>query len=739
MPWPMEVPAGRRIISDIESNGLLPGMSKDGHPPMDRMWCATVEDIDSGEHFEWSPDNSPSQSGFHTDQYWEWLMDEAGVVIGHNFLSFDSRAIKFVYPKMDWSKKLILDTLIFCKKVWPADALIGPDMKRFRAGKMPGQYLKRQSLGAWGYRLGNYKGEYDGGWDKWSPAMQTYMVQDGKVNLDLWRLIERRVGWAQPSSAVSSSSPSASYVWPHLPFWIEHEYQKINDAQQERGVAFDKEAAVKLVQELKNQQATLAKDLENIFGSWWEPLDDPKKGRRATRDRVRKMSEFPDVTEPRYGKKGQRLKDYVGPPKEHTFEGSVACRIKWTTFNPNSRRHLADRLQRVFGWQPTQRTKTGEAQVDEGAIKSIPSSVISDSARKSIMDYFVVTKTLGMLADGKKSWLSFCGDDNRIHGRVDPLGTVAGRGAHFDPNLGQVMAVKVKELKNSAGKIIEKLPILGIEGGFGYEARSLFTASPEVFTELTGTDMSSLEFILLGHYLHPYDGGAFSERVCDPERDPHAEHGELAGLSRANAKTLGYLRIYGGGALKAGKAVGVEESEIAVLLLDRGLPNRLRFMRKIMGENYEEPSDIDKAAIVKGARVIKKYDDAITGLKDLSDSVKASAEERGYVICLDGAKLFVRKPHAALNTLLQGGGASACKLWIILFHQKMREANHLLLVHYNQVLWVHDEKQNEHIPGLGPIIARISDEAAKEAGRMLGLRGEFRTESKTGRNWAETH
>jgi DNA polymerase-1 len=756
MPWPMEVPAGRRLISDIESNGLLPGMSRDGHPPMDRMWCATVEDLDSKEHFAWSPDNSPSQSGFHTDQYWEWLMDEAGVIIGHNFLSFDSRAIKFVYPKMDWSKKLILDTLIFCKKVWPADALIGPDMKRFRANKMPGKYLKRQSLGAWGYRLGNYKGEYDGGWDKWSPAMQEYMVQDGKVNLDLWRLIERRIGWdgcgatgtysgaplPSASSSASSSRTAArpeTYSWPWLPFWIEHEYQKINDAQQERGVAFDKDAAVKLVQELKNQQATLASDLENIFGSWWEPLDNPEKGRKASRDRVRKMSEFPDVTEPRYGKKGQRLKEYVGPPKEHTFEGSVSCRIKWTTFNPNSRRHLADRLQRVFGWQPTQRTKTGEAQVDEGAIKSIPSGVISDTTRKSIMDYFVVTKTLGMLADGNKSWLSFCDDTNRIHGRVDPLGTVTGRGAHFDPNLGQIMSVQVDEVKNAAGKVIDKKVITGIKGGFGWEARSLFTASPETFTELTGTDMSSLEFILLGHYLHPHDGGAFTERVCDPKRDPHAEHGELANLPRRHAKTMGYLYIYGGGALKAGKAVGVEEDEIAALLLDRGLPNRLRFMRKIMGENYEEPSDLDKAAIVKGAAVKKKFEGAIIGLKDLMDDAKASAEERGYMICLDGAKLFVRKPHAALNTLLQGGGAAACKLWIILFHQKMREAGYRLMVHYNQVLWVHDEKQNEHIAGLGPTIAKLSDEAAKEAGRRLGLRGEFRTESKTGHNWAETH
>lgn len=758
MPWPMEVPKGRRIISDIESNGLLPGMSTDGHPPMDKVHSATAEDIDTGEHFEWDPTN--------INEYPQWLAREVGVVIGHNFQGFDIRAIKYIWPEVDLLHILVLDTLIFCKMVWPADVLIGPDMKRFNSGTMPGKYLKRQSLGAWGYRLGNYKGEYDGGWMEWSPSMQEYMVQDGKVNLDLWRLIERRIGWdtgrdttsittnaltpsgpalSSPSNSSESTAPQvtpsapSAYVWPWMPFWIEHETQKIVDAQQTRGVAFNRLAAEALVVDLKNQQAALGLKLADMFGSWWECLDNPEKGRKATRDRTRKLPEYPDITEPRFGKSGKPLKPYVGPPKEYVYEGSTACRIRWTTFNPNSRDHLANRLQKVYGWVPTQRTTSGRAQVDEGAIKSIPSSVMDADTRKIILDYFVITKTLGMLQDGNKSWLHFVTEDNRIHGRIDPLGTVTGRGAHFNPNLGQIPSVRVDEVKNAGGKIISKKPIMGLAGGFGYEARSMFQASPETFTELTGTDMSSLEFILLGHYLSPHDGGSFTERVCDPERDPHAEHGELAGLTRGDAKTMGYLYIYGGGALKAGKAVGVEEAEIADLLLDRGLPNRLRFMRKIMGSNWEEPSDLDKAAIVKGAAVKKKFEGAITGLKDLMGDMKETAERNGYIRCIDGRKLHVRKAHATLNACLQGGGAAACKLWIMLFHRKMEAAGFHLMRDYNQVLWVHDELQIEHLPGMGPHIASLSNEAAKEAGEMLGLRGSFRTESKTGKNWAATH
>lgn len=765
MPWPMEVPKGRRIISDIESNGLLPGM-KPGEKPLDRIHSATAEDIDTGEHFEWNPDN--------IDQYHEWMMDEVGVAIGHNFQGFDQRAIKYIYPKYDSSRMLTLDTLIICKMVWPADALIGPDMKRFNSGRMPGKYLKRQSLGAWGYRLGNYKGEFGYGpdgksipgiWETWTPEMQEYMVQDGLVNLDLWRLIERRVGWGpenantplgklpEPSrpelSSPSNSSesvahpetPSApkAYVWPWMPFWIEHETQQIVDAQQARGVAFNRTAAEAMVADLKNQQAELGVKLAAMFGSWWECLDNPEKGRKAARDRTRKLPEYPDITVPRYGTRGQELKPYVGPPKEYVYEGSVACRIRWTTFNPNSRDHLANRLQKVYGWVPTQRTTSGKAQVDEGAIKSIPSSVMDAATRKVILDYFVITKTLGMLQDGNKSWMHFVDDTSRIHGRVDPLGTVTGRASHFNPNMGQIPSVRVNETKDSSGKIIAKEPILGLEGGFGYECRSLFTASPEVLTELTGTDMSSLEFILLGHYLHPHDGGAFTDRVCDASRDPHAEHGELAGLSRSDAKLMGYLYIYGGGAKKAGYAVGVAEHEIADLLLDRGLPNRLRFMRKLMGANWEEPSDLDKAAIVKGAGVKKKFEGAITGLKDLMGDIKESAEANGFIRCLDGRRLHVRKAHAALNTLLQGGGAVVCKTWMILLHGKMLGEGMKWGLDFANVEWVHDELQIEHRPGLGPTIARLSNEAALEAGRLLKIRGAFRTESKTGKNWAECH
>lgn len=753
MGWPIECPQGRRGIADVETDGLLPELTV--------IHSLTWDDIDTGEHLNWGPltvDEYRAEcsvisavpkvmpkgyAGKIADGI-RWLHDNAGTIIGHNFLLFDRKAIKKVYPWFDADNaKLYLDTLIFCRMIWPEDSLIGPDMKRWRSGRMPAKYLKRQSLGAWGYRMGNYKGEFgydeagkpiEGIWAKWTHDMHVYMIQDGKVNLDLWRLIERRIGWN-----ADWTPESGVYQWPGMPFWIEHTIAEHLQDQEDQGVDFDREEASKLIGELHNRKAELSEQLRIMFGAWWAPLDNPVKGRTPTKDRTVKLRGFPDVTEERISPKtGKPMKPYVGPPKEHYTAGAPYCRIQWTEFNPDSRRHLADRLQRVFGWVPTQFTPTGEAMVDEGSIKSIHDSVISKDQRQIIMDYFVVTKTLGMVADGKKAWMAYLTEAGKIHGRVNPLGTVTHRGSHFNPNLGQVMSVKVTEYKDDAGKVIRKEPIRGLAGGYGLEARSLFRATPP--WEMSGTDCSSLEFICLGHDLYPYDDGVFSARVCDPERDPHQEHGELTGLGRRDSKTVGYAYIFGAGAPNIGEQVGLNaDDDPAALASSASVISRLRWMQKTLGREYKEPDEHQKALIGKGYVVIGKFEDAIVGIKDLKKALKEMAAEKGYILALDGRKLMIRKAHAALNTRLQGNGAVICKLWMILLHQKLKAQGLRLRVDFNQVLWVHDELQFEHRPGLGELFKRLSDEAVKEAGQMLGLRGVLRTETKTGHNWADTH
>jgi DNA polymerase-1 len=61
------------------------------------------------------------------------------------------------------------------------------DLHPRNKGKYPKQLFGQQSLEAWGYRLGDYKGDYKGPWDVWSQEMQDYCEQDVEVTFKLYQ------------------------------------------------------------------------------------------------------------------------------------------------------------------------------------------------------------------------------------------------------------------------------------------------------------------------------------------------------------------------------------------------------------------------------------------------------------------------------------------------------------------------------------------------------------------------
>ena len=491
--------------------------------------------------------------------------------------------------------------------------------------------------------------------------------------------------------------------------------------------------------ELQNQQARIERDLVAAFGSWWQPLCDPDEGEEIGASMERSLPQYPDITVKRVSEKtGKELKPYVGPPKEERTKGDRHVPIEWTTFNPGSRDHLGLRLQAVFGWNPKKFGKDGKPSVDESTLEEIPDAVLPAELRQLILDYFVVSKTLGTLSKGKKSWLGLCTPEGRIHGRMDTCGAVTRRGTHQNPNLSGTPSVRKEKVKADDGSVREEV-VTGLRGRYGWECRELFVADPG--WEQTGVDASALELIDLGHYLEPSDGGAFRDRVCDPARDPHTEHGALTGMTRANTKTATYLYVYGGSAYKLSldPAMIVLPAEVPELLKYRGLPALLRSLEKRFDADFvSKLDDMQKARISKARQIILAFEAGITGIKDLKEAV-SKAGERGWLKALDGSKIHVRKAHAALNALLQSAGAISCKVWMMLLHRKLRAAGLVKGRDFKQILWVHDELQFTHRPGLGPTIKQLAEEALVEAGEMLGLRGRYRTDGKTGRNWAECH
>jgi len=289
---------------------------------------------------------------------------------------------------------------------------------------------------------------------------------------------------------------------------------------------------------------------------------------------------------------------------------------------------------------------------------------------KILCEHFLLDKRIGQLATGAQAWLKH--EKNwKIHGVCNTNSTVTARATHSYPNMAQIPSVGVP---------------------YGKECRALFTVPAG--KKLVGVDVSGLEVRMLAHYMAKYDNGNYAKVVL--EGDIHSETQKLAGLdSRDLAKRFYYCFLYGGGVKKIGLVTG-----------------------KTMAE---------------AAKIKKRFLNNLPALNKLILQVQAAAE-RGYLIGLDKRKIKVRSSHAALNTLLQSGGAIICKQWLVEFDK--------LLIHYpdaHQVVWVHDEIQIECLEKDADVIGKLAVQAIEKTGKHFNLRVPLTGEYKIGNNWSETH
>lgn len=211
---------------------------------------------------------------------------------------------------------------------------------------------------------------------------------------------------------------------------------------------------------------------------------------------------FPAKTEIRVSEKtGKRLKDKI------------------TIFNPGSRQQIAERLYDKYNWVAP-KTEKGNPKVDSDVLKSLDFPEASKLAT-----YFDLTKMQGQVTD----WCTRAANsrDGRIHGNVNPQGTVTGRMTASQPNLQQV---------NSDPRM-----------------RSLFL--PTEGNVMVGIDASGLEARMLASRMAKYDNGKYAEVILSS--DIHDYNMIQAGIdSRAVCKTFFYGFIYGAGDDKISKITG---------------------------------------------------------------------------------------------------------------------------------------------------------------------------------------
>ena len=135
-----------------------------------------------------------------------------------------------------------------------------------------------------------------------------------------------------------------------------------------------------------------------------------------------------------------------------------------------------------------------------------------------------------------------------------------------------------------------------------------------------------------------------------------------------------------------------------------------------------------------GAELKQRFLDNNPSLKVLRDRVSRAAK-RGYLKGLDGRKIFIRNEHAALNSLLQGGGAIVMKRALLMLQDMIK----LQTLDAKFVANIHDEWQMEVRQDLSDHVGELAIECIIKAGEYYNLRCPMDGEYKVGDNWSETH
>jgi len=353
------------LIFDLETDGLLDEVSK--------IHCLVMKWTETGIVKTFTAENM--EEGI------ESLLWSNGPIVGHNIIKYDIPVIEKLYPGVKFNQDKVFDTLVATRLIWAN--IKDTDNVLLKQEKLPGKLFGSHSLAAWGYRLGNYKGDYDGGWETFSQEMLDYCVQDVEVTAQLYQKI------------VDKNYSQQALDLEHQVAWLM--------AQQERnGFCFDVPKAAELLSRLVQRRGELERELKEYFGSWEVQLPDfiPKVNNKT-----------------------------LGYTK-----GVPVKKVKVIEFNPSSRDHIADRLITLYGWKPKDFTEGGKPMVDEVVL-----SKLKYEPCKQLTEYLLVQKRISQLNEGGQAWMK-CEKNGKIHGSINPNGAVTGRATHSYPNMSQVPA-----------------------------------------------------------------------------------------------------------------------------------------------------------------------------------------------------------------------------------------------------------------------------------------------------------
>ncbi|MBB4039135.1 DNA polymerase I-like protein with 3'-5' exonuclease and polymerase domains [Microvirga flocculans] len=658
-----------QLFFDIEGNDLLEGVTK--------IWCICAVNIETGEEHSWRYDQIEEALDF---------LGDAELLVAHNGIRYDFPALKKVHG-WDPQKPVRHDSLVLARLAYPN---IKKTDKELVKDGFPGKLVGKDSLEAWGHRVGIHKADYQGGFDAWSQEMQDYCLQDCVTGAALYRYLKVH---EMDQRAVT----------------LEHRATEVCFAMEMAGWPFDEKAAGELYTKLTARKQELEEHLVKKFGSWQEVdrIFTPKRPNA----KLGYTGTWVEEEYVEYTKEG----DPIWKTRK-VFKGDPVTKYKTVTFNPGSRKHIIKKLLEA-GWKPDEYTDKGSPKLDEEVLENLDLPEAKD-----LIEFLLVQKRLGQLGDGKQAWLQHV-KNGKIHASYNTMGTVTGRAAHYNPNIAQVP-------KGSKP--------------YGKECRALFTV-PKGW-KLLGCDFEGLELRCLAHWMAAFDKGTYADTVVNG--DVHWTHSIAMGLIegerdkesllhdtvRDNSKTITYADLYGCGPAKAGNIVFGLVNNLKNLKLTTAADE---LYRKFFGKATSVgPKQLENAG-KKLKQSLLKYFPARKRLIE----VVGSKAEKGFLKSLDGRHVPVRAKHSALNSLLQSTGAILCKRWLVDTHDNLIAAGYRWGWDGDFVIlgWIHDELQIAVREGLEDVIGPIVVQSAKDTGPKYGFRCRLDSKYIVGNSWKETH
>lgn len=376
-----------RLFYDIEANGYY----RSGDPSKDltEVHCIVTRDLDTD--VVWCYHNNQSILPRHGSLEQGCVaLGDADLRVAHNGLAYDEPVLdEFLDNCLSGGACVVRDSIVLSHMVWPELKNTDAALRRLRASQghpeFPSKLTGSHSLEAWGHRLKNYKGSYEGGFEEFSQDMLDYCIQDTAVGAALTlKALEHLKEQKVPEAAIET----------------EHLFQTEMVKQRWFGINFDTTGAWKLSETLSGELADIDAELAGEIAPW--------------------------------------VKTWVTPKKQ-------LVRHKEVPFNPASRQQIGRLYTERYGWRPAENRygKDGHPTVDEATFAELAALKLpyADLFAKRML----VTKRLSQVAvaatANSKPWVDCVDPDGRIRPYVNHYGTVTGRCSHSRPNITQVPRV----------------------------------------------------------------------------------------------------------------------------------------------------------------------------------------------------------------------------------------------------------------------------------------------------------